>query len=257
MITSSSEYMERLNDIQNQAGLKQLIMLPGNESRFIIDANQRTITIPDEFTFLGVKNDHKAETIYFEIDRYFDKADLSEKTCIVQFESIDTTEGSEQVISSGFYPVVKMDVDTADGKIIFGWEIQNDATAYAVNVRFSIRFYETKIENDTIVFAYNFNTLPVELPVKDSLDTMDEDKEILPAEVEGLVEKFTTMAKSIEKDVVRANTAVTNAEKFTLTQNEKNLMLVLFKKVSDVYSDVTPQYEELNSIWSAQNEEVT
>lgn len=79
MITSSHEYMQRLQDIQNQDNLKELVMLPSDEPRFIIDANERTISIPDGFTFLGVLNDHNAETVYFEIDRYYDQTDLSQK----------------------------------------------------------------------------------------------------------------------------------------------------------------------------------
>ena len=59
--------------------------LPSNEPRFIIDANSREINIPFEFSFLGVIGDHKAETIYFEIDRYFDDEDLSTHTCVIQF----------------------------------------------------------------------------------------------------------------------------------------------------------------------------
>ncbi len=54
MITSSHEYMQRLQDIQNQDNLKELVMLPSDEPRFIIDANSRTISIPDDFSFLSV-----------------------------------------------------------------------------------------------------------------------------------------------------------------------------------------------------------
>lgn len=210
MITSKDEYLQRLHDIQNKENLKELVALPCDEPRFVIDANQRTITIPDEFTFLGVKNDHKAETIYFEIDRYFDKADLSEKTCIVQFESIDTTGGSEQVLSSGFYPVVKMDVDTADGKIIFGWEIQNDVTLLAGDVYFSVRFYSTEEIGDSIRFVYNFNTTSVSLPVKDTLNTTDKSVSIKPGEVDTLTEKF-------RKSVTDAAQSVESAKQFALS----------------------------------------
>ena len=88
MITSSHEYMQRLQDIQNQDNLKELVMLPSDEPRFIIDANSRTISIPDDFSFLSVVNDHGAETVYFEIDRYFDQHDLSDEICVIQFRSV-------------------------------------------------------------------------------------------------------------------------------------------------------------------------
>ena len=111
MKTNADEYMKRLADIQNQFNSPSLVMLPTDEPRFIIDANERTISIPDGFTFLGVLNDHNAETVYFEIDRYYDQTDLSQKTCIVQYESKTNKHG-------GFYPVTKLDITTVPGKII-------------------------------------------------------------------------------------------------------------------------------------------
>ena len=138
--------MQRLQDIQNQDNLKELVMLPSDEPRFIIDANERTISIPDGFTFLGVLNDHNAETVYFEIDRYYDQTDLSKKTCIVQYESRANKHG-------GFYPVTKLDITTVPGKIIFGWEVQNDATSCPGDLEFSVRFYSTKQDDDRIIFT--------------------------------------------------------------------------------------------------------
>lgn len=188
MITSSHEYMQRLQDIQNQDNLKELVMLPSDEPRFIIDANERTISIPDSFTFLGVLNDHNAETVYFEIDRYYDQTDLSKKTCIVQYESRANKHG-------GFYPVTKLDITTVPGKIIFGWEVQNDATSCPGDLKFSVRFYSTKQDDDRIIFSYNFNTEAAVLPVKDGLDTIEKAVQIESGEVQSLTDKFTGLLK--------------------------------------------------------------
>ena len=84
MITDPLEFRQRLQEIQNSVEVTYAY-LPSNEPRFIIDANSRKINIPFEFSFLGVIGDHKAETIYFEIDRYFDDEDLSTHTCVIQF----------------------------------------------------------------------------------------------------------------------------------------------------------------------------
>lgn len=72
MITTPEEYMNRLANIQNQGGVSVVTIDPQNEPHFIIDADTRVITVPSAFTFLALKGDHNAETIYFEIDRYFD-----------------------------------------------------------------------------------------------------------------------------------------------------------------------------------------
>ena len=201
MITSKDEYLRRLHDIQNKENLKELVALPSDEPRFVIDANTRNIFIPDEFTFLAVKNDHAAETVYFEIDRYFDQSDLSTQTCIIQYEVLSTSGFKS---SEGFYVVPKLDVDTIPGKIIFGWEIQNDVTFLAGDVRFSVRFYSTEEIGDSIRFAYNFNTTFVSLPVKDTLNTTDKSVSIVPGVIETLTEKFR---KSVDVETKRAKAA--------------------------------------------------
>lgn len=189
MITTANEYMKRLQDIQNQFNSPSLVMLPTDEPRFIIDANERTISIPDGFTFLGVLNDHNAETVYFEIDRYYDQTDLSKKTCIVQYESLTSHTG-------GFYTVVKLDVTTIPGKIIFGWEVQNDVTAHPGDIEFAVRFYSTTIlDDDKIVFSYNFNTEIATLPIKGSLDTMEGSVQVVSGEIQTLTDKFVGLLK--------------------------------------------------------------
>ena len=124
MKTSREEYLQRLQDIQNSSAT-QYVMLPTDEPRFIIDSNSRKIIVPDEFTFLGLKKDTGAETIYFEVDRYFDTHDLSQNTCIVQF----INENDAGKVEEGIYPVTILDVDSVPGKIIFGWTITNEVTA--------------------------------------------------------------------------------------------------------------------------------
>ena len=156
MVTDPEEFRQRLLDIQNSVNV-EYTRLPLNEPHFIINANTRTITIPSEFGFIGVKNDHKAENIYFEIDRYFDYEDLSNHTCIVQY----SYKGFE-----GIYPVTSLDVESIDGKILFCWTIMNDATRDFGDINFSVRFYS--IENDE--YTYNFNTLTASSKILDTLD---------------------------------------------------------------------------------------
>lgn len=161
MVTEPEEFRQRLLEIQNSVNIVYTT-LPSDEPRFIIDANSRSITIPPEFQFLGVKNDHNAETIYFEIDRYFDDEDLSQHTCVVQFSNKNNSD------DGGIYPVTTMDTTSVDGKIIFGWEIKSDATSLVGDIYFSVRFYS--INSTDYVFTYNFNTLTAKSVILDTLD---------------------------------------------------------------------------------------
>lgn len=64
-------------------------------------------------TFLSVELDHKAETIYFEVDRYFDATDLATTACT---SNMLTPEGEGRL-----YPVPFYDIETfsGDNKMIF------------------------------------------------------------------------------------------------------------------------------------------
>ena len=193
MITEPSEFRQRLQEIQNSVKIT-FAHLPSNEPRFIIDANSREINIPFEFSFLGVIGDHKAETIYFEIDRYFDDEDLSTHTCVIQFvnKNPKTLECNE-----GLYPVTTMDVNSIDGKIIFGWNIMNDATQIAGDIHFSIRFYSIDSNNK---FTYNFNTLTANSIILDTLDVKRTSIiEISPSELQAWNDKMNQMNLKAEQ----------------------------------------------------------
>ena len=193
MITDPLEFRQRLQEIQNSVKIT-FAHLPSNEPRFIIDANSREINIPFEFSFLGVIGDHKAETIYFEIDRYFDDVDLSEHTCVIQFinKNPKTLKFNE-----GLYPVTTMDVNSIDGKIIFGWNIMNDATQIAGDIHFSIRFYSIDSNNK---FTYNFNTLTAHSIILDTLDVKHTSIiEISPSELQAWNDKMNQMNLKAEQ----------------------------------------------------------
>lgn len=193
MITEPSEFRQRLQEIQNSVKVT-FTHLPSNEPRFIIDANSREINIPFEFSFLGVIGDHKAETIYFEIDRYFDEVDLSKHTCVIQF--INKNSKTLQY-NEGLYPVTTMDVNSIDGKIIFGWNIMNDATQIAGDIHFSIRFYSIDSNNK---FTYNFNTLTANSIILDTLDVKHTSIiEISPSELQAWNDKMNQMNLKAEQ----------------------------------------------------------
>ena len=217
MITEPSEFRQRLQEIQNSVKIT-FAHLPSNEPRFIIDANSREINIPFEFSFLGVIGDHKAETIYFEIDRYFDDVDLSEHTCVIQFinKNPKTLKFNE-----GLYPVTTMDVNSIDGKIIFGWNIMNDATQIAGDIHFSIRFYSIDSNNK---FTYNFNTLTANSIILDTLDVKHTSiVEISPSELQAWNDKMNQMNLKAEQ-ALQETSEILQAYEIATTQEVKDYL---------------------------------
>jgi hypothetical protein len=76
-IDSLGEYfsiLEILKDIH-----PRFLRLPIDEDLFVINANTRQIAFPQNDYVYAVLGDKNAETIYFDIDRYYDIFDLGSK----------------------------------------------------------------------------------------------------------------------------------------------------------------------------------
>jgi hypothetical protein len=80
-----------------------------------------------------------------------------------------------------------MDTETFEGKIVFGWEITNDCTKYAGNIDFSVRFYTL---DELGNFEYNFNTLPAESRILDTLNAHGESEPMHPSSFQVWVDKL-------------------------------------------------------------------
>jgi len=146
-------------------------ILPSDEKTFDVDLSSRTISVP---TFLSVSKDHRAETVYFLVDRFFEYKDLATTSCMIEFIN---AEGK-----GGFYPVPFYDISSypryfseEDGetvvheaKMIIPWCIEGDVTAAPGPVQFALRFYE--LDETKTEFAYNVRTLTATAQVLSGMD---------------------------------------------------------------------------------------
>lgn len=245
MITDSNEYINFLKDIQD-SGTLTYSTLPVNESRFFIDANKRSVSIPLEFPFLAVRYDHCSETVYFEIDRYFDSVDLSQHTCIVQFKNKDKLGN----VSEGYYLVPIMDITSIEGKIIFGWSIENAATKYAGDIEFSIRFYSIEEDEDGIRFLYNFNTIPSKSTILDTLQVHNKEY-LYPSEFEIWVAKIDEIAEKIERAEKSLADNIADAR-----QDLDNIVNSTMQEISNVLEQTKQQLEFAKEQVNVANERV-
>ena len=223
MITNVNEFKQRLQEIQ-QNSTAVFTTLPSNEPRVIIDANSREISVPVEFDFLAVKTDHKAETIYFEIDRYFDDEDLSEHTCVIQWSNKS---------DEGISPCTALDINTFEGKIIFGWEITSDCTKVAGPIEFSVRFYTfDELGN----FAYNFNTLSAESKILDTLNAHGETEPTRPSSFQVWVDKLYFLEQncvtqddiaSLDVGGIKGIESTDGSIEITGTESKKNITVAV------------------------------
>lgn len=236
MITTAEEYKQALLDIQQGTTVVHTT-LPATEPRFPVDLDTRTITIPDEFKFLATKKETKAETIYFVCDRYFDDIDLSTKTCVVQWIN---TDGS--TTNRGLYPVAELDVDSVDGKIVFGWQIQSESTQIPGKIEFAISFY--KIGEDELgenVFKYNLTTLATSSLILDTLDVWG--STTTPSMVPTELQVWLNQVNSIAKEANDNN----NDTKAKIKEFNDNFS----GKLTDINNTAISQIDAINSVGGA------
>lgn len=232
MITSADEFRQRLLEIQNNTKITNTT-LPSTEQRFLVDANTRTINVPSEFGFLGVQNDHRAETIYFEIDRYFDSEDFSKHTCVIQFINSK---------NEGAYPVTSYDLTTVDGKIIFGWTIGNDATQINGDIEFAIRFYT--IDQD-YKFLYNYNTLSAKSKILNGMNIKNSTQiNITPSETQVFVSRISDINNEVSLKLDTMDAMNSSMREYIDEAKASFGKFAVFSIESDgvLYADVNDEY---------------
>jgi hypothetical protein len=154
-----NEYPEQIDPI--------FTILPATEQTFNIDADKRSIAIPENFAKygVGVQGDEIAEILYFSIDRYFDAMDLAEMDIIVQWAH----ENDDNV--NNLSATYKRSLTLQPGKIVFGWPITSEITERPGKINFSIRFYRRGLDaNNNEILEYSFSTLTTTIKIQSGLD---------------------------------------------------------------------------------------
>lgn len=157
MITTPEEYNAKLYEIQNNNLPTIALLLPGDEPIYNVNLDTRQVEAPE---FLSVETDHFSETVYFKVDRYFDNMDLTNTTCLIQYEN-DGVKNADGNPAGGFaYLVPFYDIThfKEENKILIPWAIGGPATKAAGNVTFAMRFYKYNANGSALI--YNLNTLP-------------------------------------------------------------------------------------------------
>ncbi len=162
MITTPQEYYEKLAQIDGLTKTQVALLMPHDERIYNIDLNARTIDAPE---FLSVEADHRAETVYFLVDRFYDNVDLSTTNCIIHYINAD---GEARI-----YPAPYFDITTysADNKMLIPWLIEGAATKTAGKVYYALKFF--KFDHDANKVTYELNTLIANSNVLHGMDIGD------------------------------------------------------------------------------------
>ena len=95
----------------------------------VIDAQSRTITVPEQYKLFGVENDKKVERIYFQCPKIVgDNQDLSQEYQL--FVNYQNANGDPDA-----YHVDDMEVD--GDNITFSWLLEENVTKYRGDIQFA------------------------------------------------------------------------------------------------------------------------
>ena len=62
------------------------ISLENEQDLIYVDLDKREMTLPPNLsTFMAIAGDHRSETVYFIVDRFFEDVDLSHLSCAVEY----------------------------------------------------------------------------------------------------------------------------------------------------------------------------
>lgn len=204
------------------------------EEKFIVDG--RKINVPQSLANIGVRNDNHAETVEFEMHRYFDGKDLSEHLLHIDFINAGSEADSYLVET----------VTSTPEKINFIWNISNKVTKYKGTVKFALRF--STVSEEKVIYAWHseiaqFNVLDG-LSVTSSIGEQYPD---LLQQWENRMKELDVKINNVSKEV-NSKLLNTNSDFNIFVEEKKKVFNDNFEEKKDLYNQNTvSKLEKYNS----------
>ena len=172
------------NLMQSQTAKSAQVRIANPETEDKFTVVERKIIVPSMLQNIGVKGDESAETVEFEMSRYYDLVDLTQHNLYIDF----INAGGE----SDFYlvPNINTTLDTMN----FDWIISDKVTKFSGTVKFALRF-ETVTENK---ITYSWHSEIAQFNVLDGLSVTGEIAEKYPDALQAFEAKITGIESRIK-----------------------------------------------------------
>lgn len=170
-----------------------IVELP-NAKKNMYEVNLSTREI-DSPKFLSLNAEHRAEVVYFVMDRFYDYMDLINTTCVIQYIAPDN---KPYVYVVPFYDIYTF---RYLNKMIIPWNIDGAATQKAGLLKYSIRFYKLAGEGENAELVYNLNTLPAQSEILESLNVDPLNKEEVDFQTEAYEYLMSEISKLSRKEL--------------------------------------------------------
>lgn len=182
--TDEIQTLQQLYEIQTKNAPSNVI-LPYAHNIYDIDLDTRKIYGPSK---LAVQKDHKSETIYFRLNRYFDYMDLTNTVCIIEYILPGDASRVPYIYVVPFYDINSKFAE--EGKMIFPWSVSNNATLQNGVLEYAIRFFKVVDDNGKLELVYNLNLLPTSTTIQQSLKV---NNNLMKAEYDIPAEKYESL----------------------------------------------------------------
>lgn len=159
-----------------------------------VDENLRIITIPKIKNVFGIKGDIEVNRLTFSLPRYYSGFDMSEFSVRVNYVNANK--------EANYYEAD--DVTPDEENITFSWLMGSDVTAYAGDVKFSIKLY--KKQDSKVVKVFNTKS-----GVGTVYEGLDVEETVTPEEQQTLLEKIEAEINEDIKDAVNDINAARDA----------------------------------------------
>lgn len=171
-------------------------------TRLVINPFTRIITPKNRNTksVYVAKGDHNSVIVAFELPRYVDGYDMSDKDVIhIHYANMGENGETSKGVSDAVNVVVEKDDITGEDIVVFGWLIPNTATRYTGVVSIGITFESYENIDGKVQEVYSWSTAPYgKIIVRDS---MDFDAEAVEREYNYLV----TTCNAIVSEAIKKN----------------------------------------------------
>lgn len=167
---------------------------------FKIDLDAREIIAPaDYLDFIGVVGEHRAETITFQVDRYYEDVDLANMCIVVEYVN---AQGDGRVS-----PILLRDFITFEDQdqILFDWVIDSEFYTAPGTVQFDVRFYmigDSYDTNGNRALVYSLRTKPFTSKIIDTLPLdSNEFEEEYEQQFASQIDQLIATADALKNDI--------------------------------------------------------
>lgn len=141
----ATNYYNILKEIQISSNYIANAVSTPPDTYIEINLNSRELILGEFKDFLSIETDHRAETVWFKVNRFHDGVDLAHKACVIEY----INAGDQGRI----YPVVLKCIQK--DVFYFGWCLGNEATKHPGKIRFSVKFFAVDLEKEAFIYALN------------------------------------------------------------------------------------------------------